>query len=363
MTTLRLSYAFGLGLVFCGAPIVAAAADTAIQSIADATSGLPLPHPVGVVQVGEEVLLDLTYTNRTASEQVLGQVRSDCPCASPLAYPARVGPGETVTISVAYRADTPGPIAVRIELAADDKTAPWAGFVLGGAVGDAAWLVAPAALSTAAFANAALIDLRDVEEFARVRLPRSFPMQAQALARRTDLRDRLLVVVDSGLDPTATLLAVAEMRAAGFRSVYGLDGGLSAWMRAGLPVDGVATSVVEAASLTPVEFDRTRLNQPWHVHHMPGGRVGETLSQIASAEMDTSAPWLLIAEDVNDYARIERELPPPFLGRVRYLAGGVSAWASHEQLVQALASSTGERLEVRSSQSRPSGVSGCRSCP
>ncbi len=83
-----------------------------------------------------------------------------------------------------------------------------------------------------------IIDVRDAEEFAQVRLrdAKNYPL-ADVSKRVAELQKgknkTYLVVCQTG---ARSAKAVSQLLAAGLTDVYSLDGGLVAWQAAGLPV-------------------------------------------------------------------------------------------------------------------------------
>ena len=84
--------------------------------------------------------------------------------------------------------------------------------------------------------NAAIVDVRTPEEFAKGSLPNARNVPADKLDEKMrDLKkDKpLIVVCESG---NRSGRAAAQLRASGFAEVYVLAGGLAAWREAGLPI-------------------------------------------------------------------------------------------------------------------------------
>ena len=86
--------------------------------------------------------------------------------------------------------------------------------------------------------DAAVIDLRSVEAFGQGHIAnaRNIPLDEfdAENGRVAKLKNKpVIAVCDSGASSGKT---VATLRASGFESAYGLKGGMTAWMQAGLPV-------------------------------------------------------------------------------------------------------------------------------
>ena len=86
--------------------------------------------------------------------------------------------------------------------------------------------------------DATVIDLRSAEAFARGHIVNAKNIPFADLDARLDKLSKnksspLLAVCDAGMTSTK---ATNVLRNAGFESVYGLKGGMTAWSQAGLPV-------------------------------------------------------------------------------------------------------------------------------
>jgi rhodanese-related sulfurtransferase len=86
--------------------------------------------------------------------------------------------------------------------------------------------------------EALIIDLRSSEAFARGHIVNAKNVPADEFASRQDAvlgskSKPVIAVCESGVSSNKT---VAEMRKAGFQSAFGLEGGMTAWTQAGLPV-------------------------------------------------------------------------------------------------------------------------------
>lgn len=86
--------------------------------------------------------------------------------------------------------------------------------------------------------DAAVIDLRSAEAYARGHIANARNIPLDEFDAENDrvakLRNKpVIAVCDSGVSSNKT---VAALRASGFENAYGLKGGMTAWMQAGLPV-------------------------------------------------------------------------------------------------------------------------------
>lgn len=110
-----------------------------------------------------------------------------------------------------------------------------------------------------------VVDTRSAEALRRVRIPGAIQSAPQALRHRVHLRDRPLLLVPRGpsgreLEPTCR-----ELRAAGFRAVGILEGGLRSWANAGYPLVGDGAAVRELAVVHASEVWRERAGTRWLV--------------------------------------------------------------------------------------------------
>jgi rhodanese-related sulfurtransferase len=98
--------------------------------------------------------------------------------------------------------------------------------------------VEPAAAVALINSDAAVIDLRSAEAFARGHIVSARHIPYDELSARMDQLGKLakksiVTVCETG---TTSTKAANSLRSAGFESVYGLKGGMTAWSQAGLPI-------------------------------------------------------------------------------------------------------------------------------
>lgn len=86
--------------------------------------------------------------------------------------------------------------------------------------------------------NAVVVDIRDAAEFAKGHMPQAksapladLPSRASGLAR--DKSVPIIVICQTG---QRSGKAQAALKEAGYSEVYALEGGMTAWQQAGLPV-------------------------------------------------------------------------------------------------------------------------------
>lgn len=85
--------------------------------------------------------------------------------------------------------------------------------------------------------KAVLIDIRDSDEYVREHIPGSRLVPLASFAEADFAQDHDKIAVFHCNTGNRTCQAAPEILGAGFRDVYHLDGGLTAWKKAGLPVD------------------------------------------------------------------------------------------------------------------------------
>ena len=83
-----------------------------------------------------------------------------------------------------------------------------------------------------------IIDVREVDEFAEVFSPLAvnFPLSTfamDAICKRYDRNERLFMLCRSGRRSEKAAYLIASQ---GFTSIFNIEGGMSAWEAAGLPV-------------------------------------------------------------------------------------------------------------------------------
>lgn len=84
--------------------------------------------------------------------------------------------------------------------------------------------------------SATLVDIRPDSSYGAGHIPQSRHIPASDIAHKTGSLSKdkpLILVCDRGITATS---AAAKFRAQGFTSVFTLEGGINAWMQAGLPI-------------------------------------------------------------------------------------------------------------------------------
>jgi rhodanese-related sulfurtransferase len=333
---------------------------------------------LGIVAPGQEVQFDLVYEHKGPDRLVLAEAFPSCSCTTILDFPSSIAPGERVRLSGVFVSDRLGLIDSPVELRsrAGDASSAFAVLRLGGGVADANWL---RSAEQASAEGLLLVDSRPEEVYARLHVFGARSIPAFALIERRELRDTPFAVYDDGIDPTAILALVAELRTAGFKQVYALRGGLAGWLRAERPVQGLLGSRVPFSSVGPARWVSLRGRGDWSLVTLGPERVADfgaeqipdlsdLLRQVADPA-NADRRWVLLSADRNLYEQIEARLPAALQERLYFLAGGPSALAEQRRIAgvlsarQSYMATTGEvprRGVVSTASHRPS--SRCASC-
>ena len=96
-----------------------------------------------------------------------------------------------------------------------------------------------------------VVDVRDGEEFRRVRIPGSLNIPIHALKTKGFLKPRDVVLVNAGFERSVLLEACRDLRRAGFSSVRLLEGGLAHWAALGGPILGDRTALASVRLVSP----------------------------------------------------------------------------------------------------------------
>jgi rhodanese-related sulfurtransferase len=330
----------------------------------------------------EETTVAVPFRHHGSAEIWITGAETSCDCLEPRFGIARVPPGEQVELHFAFQSGTHGPFAITAQLRGRGPQEILHATFISGFVADRAWLIAPDELRRRlAVESVTVLDVRAAEQFARIRIPRSLNVPAFALKSRTALRDRNVVLVDSGVAPTVLLEQAVRLRQLGFKDVAVLEGGVPAWMRAGFAVDGTADSVLPVALISPAEFIRARSTVPWTLIELDAGGARQEVAPgavrlagcdeveallLGRAGSRPGARWpntLIMAADIATYAHIEARLSAHRIGSIYYLAGGRAALDSHFAVPATLADGGRPILQTRSARAHGPAAAGCGSCP
>jgi rhodanese-related sulfurtransferase len=341
-----------------------------------------LGYGLGVVQVNQETLFDLRYTNTSDQTQEIAQITARCSCITILEYPRQIAPGASIDIPCMHRSDIPGSIATQVELSATLGTtdvAPFAVLPVYGVVTRPEWLLTRKELEVTNAPASWIVDIRPEEDYAKLRILGASSVPRFTLLNRKDLKDKRIVLYDEGFDRVGILSDVATLRAEGFKEVYALADGLSGWLRASGKVQGRYASRVPSASLSPWLFSGVKLTGTWKTLLIQTGNkassseydfIVDTFSAAKDLLEKNSIPprseqWLVLSNDMNDYERLEVSLKPELWNRTFYLAGGNSSWENFNHVMKIAASGNGGRRQTESVNTHsglPAPHIGARSC-
>ena len=332
--------------------------------------------PLGVVFADENVPGTLLFTNPGPQEAFLLEATSDCPCLTVQAEPAPLPAGQSRRLPYVYFSKNTGRFVVQVSLHDQERKVVGTHTVTG-FVAQRSWVIR--ATELLAKPEAVVVDLRIPTKFAQARLPRSLNLQAFALKSHKEWKNRTLILVDEGHDPTELMAEVAALRAAGFGDVRALDGGVAAWARQGGPLEGTADLPVQIAQISPSQFARSQAAGRW--------RVIEVSPEAAAAFPDAEvvARWtglesllgqlpkpppgalpqrtLVIAPDLETYAHIEKRFGALDTAGLFYLLGGSRALQQFRSLQAAIVPGSAPTATTHTRTIAPASRSGCGVCP
>lgn len=321
--------------------------------------------PLGVVFTGEKAGGTVPLVNAGSQEVFFVEAVSDCPCLTVQAESAVVPAGQSRALPYTYLSKDTGRFAVQVKLQGAEPGAVLATHRLTGFVAERSWLIRAAELATdKARSDQVVVDLRAPHLFAQARLPRSVNQEAFALKTRTQWKNRPIVLVDEGCAPADLLAEVAALRAAGFREVRALEGGLAAWVRNGGVLEGVAVSAAEVAQILPAQFARSSRSNEWRVIDLAtaGDDAGAELMRLPVVPPGRLPPRVLVVGDESAYARIEGRCGASNVSRLFYLRGGPVALAEFYTRQVAMAAGPGVGVAVSQAGGDLPHVAGCVPC-
>ncbi|HBG08226.1 MAG: hypothetical protein A2075_13295 [Geobacteraceae bacterium GWC2_58_44] len=215
-----------------------------------------------------------------------------------------------------------------------------------------------------------LVDIRGSASFERSHAEGSLHIPKQSLAAKRFAQQKILVLVDDSLGLQAARDAAALLVGNGQEKVYLLEGGLPAWKGEGLPLAGQGRGAqfgsVRADELEWAQENRVPLRildlrgkeeqasgSVRNARRVAGDDLQQRLARAAdlavrkdslSAQLEGAATTILVfPSDTDPLALLERNARL-FPGDVRYLEGGVAAWAARP----------GKRVQT---------IGGCPTCP
>jgi len=195
--------------------------------------------------------------------------------------------------------------------------------------------------------GAALIDVRELEEFAEARLPGAVALPMSEIRNRwQEIPDDVVVVLYCRSGNRSGQIASTLRARAGYTQIYNLAGGIQEWFARRLPVD---TSPVELTyQETPFEeIDvleaQRRFSEQGHLlvdvresfefdlgHAV--GAINIPLSELddAVAALRSQGPILLICNSGNRSGMAAEWLQEEGFDAIANVEGGIIAWQAHQ---------------------------------
>jgi rhodanese-related sulfurtransferase len=225
-----------------------------------------------------------------------------------------------------------------------------------------------------------LIDVRNVGEFEKFRIPGSVNIPLFAVKTKTFLKPKPLVLINEGHSYKHLIEECAILSEAGFR-VSILNGGLYQWRRKGGPLEGDVFAQRDLNEISPQTFFVGKSNENWIVidvsesgdpgtdHqnirpiHIPfANNPKEFISKLQSATKNHTdkdfASILICDEKGKIYEEIEKHIQGAGIQNVLYLKGGLEGYKIFEQqqisVLQEKKVGTGKTVKTHKD---------CRSCP
>ena len=97
-----------------------------------------------------------------------------------------------------------------------------------------------------------MIDVRDQQKYNLIKIPASINMPLHTIKTKTFLKNKPIVLINSGFAYKRLISECQILSQKGFQSVHILKGGLNAWYRSGNRIDSNAFSLDDIFSITPV---------------------------------------------------------------------------------------------------------------
>lgn len=111
-----------------------------------------------------------------------------------------------------------------------------------------------AAVSMLSKPNVVLVEMRSRVDYDAYHVDGSLNLQTSELKSKSYLKGRSLLLLGSGKGEHEHYTACAELKAAGFKSVRVLRGGMLAWLKERRPVVGSAPEATQLSTLSPAEL-------------------------------------------------------------------------------------------------------------
>lgn len=353
--------------------------------------------PFGSAQVGQKLNHEFVWRNNTTNPIVVLEVTTSCDCIQVTSFPRVIPIGGEEKLAVRFSAKAPGLTDWTVSVQVEGDSTPRLFCLSGRIEGDTSrtslsgLLVNPAKLlqEDSPSSKVVFADVRSPDQFRLAHVPGALNLPLFTIKARHFLRQKHLVLLNEGHDPTSLLEEAQRLQQLQFSSVAVLEGGLRAWQLAGGSLEGADTNSTSLALISPAQLYAARHEPGWLVLSLPNAaamfaaqppRFRSTLrtnpAQLA-ADLETfirphpeARRLLLITPDGEDYEAVNsltqtfRALP------VFCLAGGAEGYAAHwgQQLAmqsrRVMTLSNQDSTRTRSSgSSRPAGYAGgCGSC-
>lgn len=234
---------------------------------------------LGALPVEKVTTFELTLPF-TGEPQLLTGVESSCSCLVVNQFPETLETGEN-HLKITFKPNDTGPSQVSLTFNGIDvetgeqvaQVAPVA--VVGVADTKAAelqeWIqrISPEVLYTK-LARYKIIDVRGSEDYKKAHIPGSFEYTLDAFVALADQFKEPIVLVGDGL-LSAREVALLGKRGSTESPLFWLVGGLPAWMRQGLPVQGIWPSRVDVSTISLQRWLETGgSSQDWEIVDLNG---------------------------------------------------------------------------------------------
>lgn len=369
------------------------------------SAAVPKVRGFGSVEVGAEVRRTLTIRNPHARAIEIRTVEVSAPSVDILSHPRKIEPGGTGSVEVRWAPREPGELSVTITVESEGgaSLSPPAfrmrGKALGRKAGSRTPPRAPSApalfvtrilrkpdptllLSTASLQRVLreghpvqVVDVRGPAGLESAQIPGAIRIPLHALKAGEFLKGRTLVLVGAGWDHALLEPECGKLRERGFQ-VFLLEGGVSGWRAAGLPLERTRPDDCSLQAVPPGDFFRERHMDHWVLVNAcesekalagdlvpqaaalsrtgrgegPAARIGS----MAQDNQHISSPYLLVIDDDGTLcARIRGKLPEGSLHRVFFLEGGIRAYRAFVEMQVALAAASGNHSVEGASASCP----------
>jgi len=195
----------------------------------------------------------------------------------------------------------------------------------------------------------ALIDVRNREEFEKIRIPGSINISLFAIKTKTFLKHKPLVLINEGYHHGPLEQECKRLRASGFTAVRILNGGLNAWREKGATLNGDIFAQKELNKMPPQIFFEEKNDESWIVIDVSGSENSESRylipQAIAIPFIDNTEKFvsslkkvmekykkasflcfLILNENGEQYEKIEKLIKKAELKNVFYLKEGLMGY-------------------------------------